>query len=1008
MPNPPYDLSLNKTTALVIGGAGAIGSYVCEHLLNLGTQVICIDRLLHEEHENITHLLRDQNFYLINNDLNKNTPIEELTLPVKINYIFNLEPIKKNNLDGVGHFGSAENNLVGLENLLKIALKNNSKCLFSSVLLGFTANTPIEKVGEKNNLGSTWNNHDNHSCENSSESLILNYHRKFQLDVRLVRFGDVYGPRSDIVSGSVLTEVMSQAVFKNTISLPMVEEELVYPVYVSDAVTGVFRAMFVPGSGGEIYKLFNPQGERVGEFIQQVKKIIENEYSKTVTIEHLALVPQRENFIDANINYPSGWEPVVSEAEGIERTVKWLLSKNNFSYTRANNSDSQNPKNIEEKTKTTFAKEESRLTAEIATPLKGENEFIKSDDEQKNKHERLQKNILRLVRVLLITIFISVSIAMLVMSFYLFLCKQNINKIQDYITRGELSLIKDESTRLIKSASSALSITQMLGGPLKYFGLDDKVAVGEKTLYLAKNLGESLVGLVGLAETGSKFSEYILSDQDLEPKETISKIKLHNENSLEKISLTQGILDTFTGQERIIGKKIQELKRIIPEIKYGLLMSRDLLDMVPSLVGIDDQVSYLILFQNNMELRPGGGFIGSYAIANFVDGKMVNLKIDDVYSADGQLKGHVEPPAKLKEFLNVDGWYLRDSNWSVDFPENALKAEWFLDKETGITVDGVISINLNVIQRILRVLGEIYLPDYDEKINADNFFEKAEYRTEAGFFPGSSQKGDYLGNVSRIVMEKIRNSDEQTKGKLILAIFDSITEKDIMIYGHDQNVAKVLAKNNWDGSIKMANCIKGGIGCFQDYLMVNDANVGVNKANYYLKKDVFQEIIISSSGAVEKTVEVNYVNESPNNIFPAGDYKSYTRVLVPLGSQINDCRIFEQGNEVDPPKCEVITDIEGGRTSFGVYVMVPVGEKRKININYSLPKGMVFLGGEYLLFIQKQSGIGMPGDKYSVSLIFPESLSLVWSSQPLLTKKGQIVYNTSLSKDQALEIGLEK
>ena len=146
---------------------------------------------------------------------------------------------------------------------------------------------------------------------------------------------------------------------------------------------------------------------------------------------------------------------------------------------------------------------------------------------------------------------------------------------------------------------------------------------------------------------------------------------------------------------------------------------------------------------------------------------------------------HVEPPPELKKYLGEAGWYLRDSNWSPDFPVSALRAEWFFEKESGRQVDGVIGVNLFLAQNILEQLGGLEVVDFQEKIDHRNLFERAEYHSEVGFFPGSTQKKDFLASLGRALFEKVKVSDEKTWLSLARAVYQSINEKDLLFYLHD-------------------------------------------------------------------------------------------------------------------------------------------------------------------------------------------------------------------------------
>ena len=168
------------------------------------------------------------------------------------------------------------------------------------------------------------------------------------------------------------------------------------------------------------------------------------------------------------------------------------------------------------------------------------------------------------------------------------------------------------------------------------------------------------------------------------------------------------------------------------------------IDFWPDMFGFNGSKTYLVLFQNNMELRPGGGFIGSYAILNLSKGKIGSFKIYDVYDADGQLKGHVEPPYPIRRYLPSIHWYLRDSNFNVDFSKGAVASAVFLNSEMQQAVDGVIGVDLSFVKNLLSVVGPVEVADYNQTVNADNFFQVAKAHAEDNFFPGSTQKKDFL------------------------------------------------------------------------------------------------------------------------------------------------------------------------------------------------------------------------------------------------------------------------
>ena len=177
--------------------------------------------------------------------------------------------------------------------------------------------------------------------------------------------------------------------------------------------------------------------------------------------------------------------------------------------------------------------------------------------------------------------------------------------------------------------------------------------------------------------------------------------------------------------------------------------------LLPKLVALDGTKNYLILLQNNMELRPAGGFIGSFAKVAFENGKLKKLEVNDIYAIDGQLGFHVEPPKEIKEDLGQKDWFLRDSNWESDFPTSARQAQWFYTKETGERVEGVVAIDISAMEGLLSSIGGVELADYKEKITSENLFEKAVTHAELSFFPGTQAKKSFLTALTNAVFEKI-------------------------------------------------------------------------------------------------------------------------------------------------------------------------------------------------------------------------------------------------------------
>jgi len=527
--------------------------------------------------------------------------------------------------------------------------------------------------------------------------------------------------------------------------------------------------------------------------------------------------------------------------------------------------------------------------------------------------------------------------------------------------------------------------------------LSEPLLVGKE---LARGIGEASLA----AKNIGLLTNFIFQNQPGDIENLLSEAKVGLDQAYYYFSLIDGKLKNrslINQIPQILGLKDQfnKLNREILQVKEVIIQARRGVEILPHFIGRNQKRTYLVLFQNSSELRPTGGFIGSFAFLTFEKGKFLDFEVQDVYWADGQLKGHVEPPAELKKYLGEANWYLRDANWDPDFPTSAVKIQWFLEKETGRVVDGVLGINLLVAQRLLEAVGEIEIPDYKEKINDSNIFERAQYYSEIGFFPGSTQKQDFLGSLGRALFEKIKNAEGEVQIEIAQAIYQSLKTKDILVYLNEPSLMEVISELGWDGGIRNVKCQMSNVKCIEDYLFVVEANVGVNKANYFVERSLNEEIKIEADGQIRKILKISYQNKSPSAHFPAGDYKNYLRVLVPQGSQLE--KVFDGSKEVEKERIDVSNISE--KASFGFLVNVPVGEKKEVEISWILAEKIEFDSKvQYLYLVQKQSGT--KEEKFNLKISPPSGIAIIPVWPAAKVEGASYIFTSEFLSDLLFEI----
>jgi hypothetical protein len=520
-------------------------------------------------------------------------------------------------------------------------------------------------------------------------------------------------------------------------------------------------------------------------------------------------------------------------------------------------------------------------------------------------------------------------------------------------------------------------------------------AKGEPYLLLGKELASGLTH-AGLLESEANNLLAIVF-QGGEMGQTLTNIKTELSEIYFHLSAIESglrILPSF--------KPLNSLREKNTSAREIVLQAQKASQILPWVLGLEKKRTFLILLQNNHELRPTGGFIGSIALITFEKGKLIDFEVQDVYWADGQLKGHVEPPPELKKYLGEANWYLRDSNWSPDYPTSALRAKWFLEKETGRVVDGVLATDLFFIQELLQATGEIELTDFKEKISDQNLFERAEYYAEIGFFPGSTQKQDFLGALSRALFEELKNNDGETWTKIFKAFSQSLKTKDLLIYLTDSQAMKIISQLGWDGSIQSPSCLSVK-DCLADYLMLVEANVGVNKANFFVKRAIDQQIKISPNGVIEENLKISYQNESPSETFPGGVYRNYLRLLTPLGTSLVKASL--SGEEI--PLSKIETSEISAKSSFGFLVEIGPGEKKLLELIYRLgPKITLKEKTQYLFFLQKQPGLKT--ESIRVQVFPPEEIKILPVRPTAIYQDGGYIFTPIFNQDLVLEMYLIK
>jgi len=451
-------------------------------------------------------------------------------------------------------------------------------------------------------------------------------------------------------------------------------------------------------------------------------------------------------------------------------------------------------------------------------------------------------------------------------------------------------------------------------------------------------------------------------------------------------------------QEKIYEKINQQLQKngaVVKDIKVA---------SAQNFLGFDKPHTYLLLFLNNTELRPGGGFIGAYAVAQTDKGKINILKVEgteilDNYSPRGFKS---TPPKPLQEYLGTERWEFRDSNWSPDFVNSSAKVLELYKAEKGLLadkIDSVIGFTPTIIEEILKITGPIKADGIE--FNSQNFTEKLEYEVEFDYKKRNiafKDRKKILGDLAQVLIKRMQTSIILNWSQYTSLLDKVIKEKQVMAYSTHPEIQKIVELKKIDGRIKDTKA---------DYVLWVDANLGALKTDVAIDRYLSYSFAPTSSGKYVATLKMKYVNKG-DFTWRTTRYRTYARVFLPLGSEfisvdgsMETDRSLEKGS-VDQGR-------ESDKQWFGTFISIEPGQTKELVWKFNLSPQIVkqIEQGMYTLFVQKQLGTLQPG--LTLDLNFGKNIV---SATPMESREkfgdSRYEYKGDLLVDREFEIKISK
>jgi hypothetical protein len=532
---------------------------------------------------------------------------------------------------------------------------------------------------------------------------------------------------------------------------------------------------------------------------------------------------------------------------------------------------------------------------------------------------------------------------------------------------------------------SLLPAGRLLGWVPRYGGdlaaAPDLLQVASGVTAAADRVFQALSPALGLLEAQGDAGPGLELGAELLPVLAAARPELEAaQQDLAAVARARDRIEEGTLSPRVAGL-LARLDRYLP----GLEAAVDGALLAPELLGAEGPRTYLVLAQNNHELRPTGGFISGVGELQVEKGRLLSLDFQDSYAVDNLAVPHDVPPADFQQVLWGEIWLFRDTNWDPDFPTSAARALEVYARDRGVRAQGVVALDLSALALLLQALGPVEVEGIPEPVTGDNVLQVLQAQwanpTAGPEFEAAwdrewwTHRKDFMGQVADAALDKLLAGGQVAPLALAQALVQGLEEKHILISLPDPAAARLLRARNWDGGLPEPWGLS-------DLLAVVDANVGFNKVDPNVSRSIRYQVDLAAGEGPRATLALTYQNHSTRHVEVCiqearyGDayadmmdrcYWDYVRVYGPLGSRLlagpaaelppGSLLARNGGAEASPLHPTISAGNWAAWTAF--FALAP-GTERTLTFEVALPVGVLHTdaGGRthYRLQVQKQPG----------------------------------------------------
>jgi nucleoside-diphosphate-sugar epimerase len=984
------NLRLNKIKAqtpisIIVHGGNRVGYLTAKTLIEQGCYVIIIDKFNSDTKKYLSELKKSELFDFFDfkgfNSLFKNIK--------RFDYLFYFlnEKVKKKEFDSKEFLNETKI----LEETLVNTRKNHGKF---SLITSLSLNRDLANRINNEKL-STPSPYSNIELQKYCETLAAEFKDKSDINLRILRLGTVIGRGVENVDNDILDNLLSDTVQKSQITIKGEGLDLHSLIHEADATYGLLKLSFTDNTRGEVISLANKNNYTT---LSLAYKLLElNTEAQTIRF----VENPEEQFLIQDLYVPAphaskyGWNQQVTLEEGLVEQVEKYYDEANKTW------DIEKERKKKERKVVTEGKTKlGEFLSSLFSPVKS---AVSTEEKRKKSSKKLFKGLLVSLGIVALTYFVIYPILGTLIGILL------INSSAKNLTSSVLDMDQMKSTQEIERLDRNISrVGQSVDSMYWMFKIIGKDDLYDNSTQLILGAQYTVQGASELVDAVYPLTEYI---RDFEPAldfqtstpsttreyrtylEEIEKNNYKLDEASYKISLASQIINNLNTAvfPKVFQDKILEVKDIISQLEEGTQSFKEVNSFLPDLLGVDSRKRYLILLQNESEIRSTGGWLTSYGIVGIEGGQIRELFVDDIYNADGTLRVQNKrfvPPRSMANALELTQWPFSLVNWYPDLSDTLNEAEPFVrELGKGNSVDGLITIDVTFIQSLLERWGGIEVPGETELVTSENLHPKI-FQMHEEFVPGSTQKSTFLANLANEIVKKILSMDISELMEISDIFERTLNEKHLQATFKNRDAFNFFQNRSW------ANSMSSG---YNNAPIAIDWNWGGNKANLYLDKNHSLNVDVKDANTIDFAYSLTVENSSTENVYPEGDYINYQRIYIPAQAKI--LRINGMENN------EHVIYRESGFKVIAGWFNTPVQSTNVLDISYRVERE----DGEssFPIVMQEQNAFfsvnlfKQPGEKkyaYKLDVSYPSTWNLE-SSQGLNSISNQLSGRFELSSD---------